>query len=54
MKLGLDIKPDLIAVMADAVKAGEKAVSTAMRAAGTDLKTAWRGQITQAGLGRRL
>ena len=54
MKLGLDIKPDLIAVMADEVKAGEKAVSTAMRAAGTDLKTAWRGQITQAGLGRRL
>ena len=25
-----------------------------MREAGTDLKTAWRGQITQAGLGRRL
>jgi hypothetical protein len=54
MKLGLDISPDLVAVMAAEVKAGEKAVSAAMRDAGTDLKTAWRGQITQAGLGRRL
>ena len=54
MKLGLDIKPDLIAVMAAEIKAGEQAVSAAMREAGTDLKTAWRGQITQAGLGQRL
>jgi hypothetical protein len=54
MKLGLDISPDLVAVMAAEVKAGEKAVSTAMREAGSDLKTAWRGQIAQAGLGRRL
>ncbi|WP_424180075.1 DUF6441 family protein [Yoonia sp. TsM2_T14_4] len=54
MKLGLDISPDLVAVTAAEVKAGEKAVSAAMREAGTDLKTAWRGQITQAGLGRRL
>ena len=54
MKLGLDISPDLVAIMAAEVKAGEKAVSAAMRDAGTDLKTAWRGQITQAGLGRRL
>lgn len=54
MMLGLDISPDLVAVMAAEVKAGEKAVSAAMREAGTDLKTAWRGQITQAGLGRRL
>jgi len=54
MKLGLDIKPDLIAVMAAEIKAGEQAVSTAMREASTDLKTAWRGQITQAGLGQRL
>ena len=54
MKLGLDIKPDLIAVMAAEIKAGEQAVSTAMREAGKDLKTAWRGQITQAGLGQRL
>ena len=54
MKLGLDITPDLVAVMAAEIKAGEKAVSTAMREAGSDLKSAWRGQITQAGLGRRL
>ena len=54
MKLGFDISPDLISAMAAEIKAGEKAVSAAMREAGTDLKTAWRGQITQAGLGRRL
>ena len=54
MKLGIDITPDLVAVMAAEIKAGEKAVSAAMRDAGTDLKSAWRGQITQAGLGRRL
>ena len=54
MKLGLDITPRLVAVMAAEIEAGEKAVTTAMREAGTDLKTAWRGQITQAGLGRRL
>ena len=51
MKLGLDITPDLVAVMAAEIKAGEKAVSAAMREAGTGLKSAWRGQITQAGLG---
>ena len=54
MKLGFDISPDLIAAMAAEIKAGEKAVSAAMREAGTDLKTAWRVQIKQAGLGRRL
>lgn len=54
MKLGLDITPDLVAVMVAEVKTGEKAVSAAMREAGADLKTAWRGQITQAGLGIRL
>lgn len=54
MKLGLDITPDLVAVMAEEIKTGEKAVTFAMREAGTGLKTAWRGQIAQAGLGRRL
>ncbi|MEQ8367884.1 MAG: DUF6441 family protein [Roseicyclus sp.] len=54
MRLGLDITTDLVAVMAAEIKAGEKAVSAAMREAGTDLKSAWRGQIGQAGLGRRL
>lgn len=54
MKLGLDITPDLFAVMAAEIKAGEKAVSAAMREAGSGLKKAWRGQIAQAGLGLRL
>ena len=68
MKLGFDIevgkiwsggpnlhrKPDLVAVMAAEIKAGEKAVSAAMREAGSGLKNAWRGQISQAGLGLRL
>jgi hypothetical protein len=54
MKLHLEISPDLVAAMAAEVKAGERAVTAAMREAGTGLKTDWRGQITQAGLGRRL
>jgi hypothetical protein len=54
MKLGLNITPDLVAVMAAEIKVGEKAVSAAMREAGTKLKSAWGGQIAQAGLGRRL
>jgi len=54
MKLNLDISPDLVAVMAAEIKAGEKAVSAAMREAGSGLKNAWRGQIAQAGLGLRL
>jgi hypothetical protein len=54
MKLKLDITPDLTAMMATEIKAGEKAVTAAMRETGTDLKSDWRGQITGAGLGRRL
>ncbi|NRQ11603.1 DUF6441 family protein [Aliiroseovarius sp. xm-v-208] len=54
MKLGLEISPDLVAVMAAEINAGEKAVSAAMREAGSGLKIAWRGQIAQAGLGLRL
>ena len=54
MKLKLDIDPDIVAMMAAEVNAGEKAVTTAMREAGTGLKSAWRMQITGAGLGRRL
>ena len=54
MKLKLDITPDLAAMMAAEIKAGEKAVTAATREAGSGLKTAWRGQITGAGLGRRL
>jgi hypothetical protein len=54
LKLKLDIGPNLVAMMAAEIKAGEKAVSAAMREAGTGLKSDWRGQITGAGLGRRL
>jgi len=54
MKLKLDIAPDIVAMMVAEVTAGERAVSAAMREAGTGLKTAWRAQITGAGLGRRL
>ena len=54
MKLRLDITPDLVAMMAAEIRAGEKAVSTATREAGNSLKAAWRLQITGAGLGARL
>src|SRR6056297_2019019 len=54
MKLGIEITPDLAALMAAEINAGEKAVTAAMREAGSGLKQNWRGQITQAGLGRRL
>ncbi|MCB1339061.1 MAG: hypothetical protein KDK10_16945 [Maritimibacter sp.] len=54
MKLKLDIHPDIVAIMKAEVAAGERAVSAAMREAGTGLKTAWRTQIAGAGLGQRL
>jgi hypothetical protein len=54
MKLKLTIQPDIAALMQAEITAGEKAVSAAMREAGTSLRTAWRGQITGAGLGTRL
>lgn len=54
MKLKVQFNPDLVALTQAEIAAGEKAVSTAMREAGTSLKSAWRGQITGAGLGTRL
>ena len=54
MKLKLAIDPDIVALLAAEVVAGERAVTTAMREAGTGLKSAWRAQITGAGLGTRL
>ena len=54
MKLKLDITPDLAAIMAAEIKAGERAVTAATREAGNSLKSAWRAQITGAGLGPRL
>jgi hypothetical protein len=54
VKLKLDIQPDLAALMAAEVAAGERAVTAAMRQSGVGLKGAWRGQIVGAGLGTRL
>jgi hypothetical protein len=54
MKLKIAFDPDLVALMQAEIAAGEKAVSAALRAAGTSLQSAWRGQITGAGLGTRL
>jgi hypothetical protein len=54
MKLKLDIDPDLVAMMAAEIAAGERALTAAMREAGAGLKLAWRGQIVGAGLGARL
>jgi len=54
MKLKLDIDPDIAATMQAESLAGERAVTAAMRQAGSDLKAGWRGQITGAGLGQRL
>jgi len=54
VRLTLDIDPDLVAMMAAEIAAGERAVTAAMREAGTGLKAGWRGQIVGAGLGPRL
>lgn len=54
MKLKLDIAPDIAAMMAAEIAAGERAVTAAVREAGGGLKSAWRGQIVGAGLGPRL
>ena len=54
MKLGFEISPDLLAAMEQEIKAGERAVTRAMQAAGQELKADWRAQITRAGLGARL
>ena len=54
MKLDVKISPDIAKLMAAEVKAGERAVTAAMSTASQDLKLKWRGQITGAGLGRRL
>jgi hypothetical protein len=54
MQLKLSITPDLAAIMAAEIKAGERAVSNAISEAGNSVKSAWRAQITGAGLGQRL
>ena len=54
MKIRIDGLPDFAGLMAAEVAAGERAVTAALREAGSGLKVAWRGQITGAGLGTRL
>ncbi|WP_299131674.1 DUF6441 family protein [uncultured Amaricoccus sp.] len=54
MKLRLDIIGDIARIMEAETRAGEMAVTSAMREAGTGLKASWRAQITGAGLGARL
>lgn len=45
---------NLARLMQGEVRAGEKAVQSAVAAAGNGVKADWRGQITGAGLGQRL
>ena len=54
MKLDLSVTGDIVTAMRAEILAGEKAVTTAMRAAGAGLKSDWRAQITRARLGQRL
>ena len=54
MKLDLSVTGDIITAMRAEILAGEKAVTAAMRAAGSNLKSDWRAQITRARLGQRL
>lgn len=54
MKLMVDFSPDLVALLEQEIKAGERAVTAAMKTAGAELKQDWRAQITRAGLGYRL
>ena len=53
MKLRAEIT-DIARLMQAEIAAGEKAGSAAIKDAGTGLKSAWRAQITGAGLGSRL
>ena len=54
MKLSVDFSPDLVALLEQEIRAGERAVTAAMKSAGAELKQDWRQQITRAGLGHRL
>ena len=54
MKLDLAVSGDIVNAMRAEILAGEKAVTAAMRVAGSNLKSDWRAQITRARLGQRL
>lgn len=54
MKLTVTTLGSLGQLMAEEVRAGERAATAAVRQAGKGLETAWRAQIVGAGLGTRL
>jgi len=54
MKFALTVTPNLVVAMEHEIRAGEKAVTDAIRTASSTLKSDWRAQITRAGLGHRL
>ncbi len=54
MRIDLGIVGNLAEQMREVTAEGERAVSSAMAAAGSGLKNAWRGQIVGAGLGPRM
>ena len=54
MKLDLSVTGDIVSAMRAEIRAGERAVTTAMRVAGNGLKSDSRTQITRAKLGPRL
>lgn len=53
MKISVTV-PDIGKIMADEIKAGERAVQAGIRDAGASLKDAWRAQVQASGLGPRL
>ncbi len=53
MKLDVEFTPGLVARLEQEIRAGERAVTAAMKVAGAELKQGWREQITRAGLGHR-
>lgn len=53
MRIDIKIDGDIKAMMAEEIRAGERAVSGAMRNTGTAVKMAWRQQVLAAGLGTR-
>lgn len=54
MRVRADIIGDIRTLLDKELRAGERAVLTAVGSAGTSLKDAWRGEIGSAGLGLRL
>lgn len=54
MKITVSTEPSISSLMQREYQVGEAAVTRAMRGAASRLKQDWRGQVTSAGLGRRL